>query len=95
MTVWNIFAWLFAGPFYIIFFILRDTWYLFRIFTMHDGCRAYHNKADSFMSDKPSIMVEVNCFNEARNIVINEYHTALKKAKDKDKDKDKDKKDPN
>jgi len=29
----------FAGPFYIVFFILRDMCYMFNILSMHNGCR--------------------------------------------------------
>ena len=35
LKIWNTLAWLFAGPIYIVFFILRDLWYMFRILTMH------------------------------------------------------------
>lgn len=36
----NTLAWMFGGPFYIIFFIFRDMYYLLRIFADLPGCRA-------------------------------------------------------
>ena len=37
MTMWNVFAWFTGGPIYIMFFILRDVWTMFVIFTQHNG----------------------------------------------------------
>ena len=41
LTIWNTVAWMFSGLIFIAFFIARDVYYMFRILTMHDGCRAY------------------------------------------------------
>ena len=39
-TIWNTFAWAVGGLIYIVFFILRDVYYLFRILSFLRGCRA-------------------------------------------------------
>ena len=82
MTIWNTFAWMVAGPIYIVFFILRDTQYLFRIFLMHKGCRAANNIKDELATEQFPIMDEVNCFNEARHIVLEKYREHIKKARE-------------
>jgi hypothetical protein len=38
-TLSNTASWIFIGPMILIFLVLRDVWYMFRILTMHMGCR--------------------------------------------------------
>lgn len=39
MTIWNTVAWIFSGLILLVFLVFRDVYYMFRILTMHEGCR--------------------------------------------------------
>lgn len=47
LTIWHTVAWLFSGPILLVFFVLRDLFYMFKILTMHQGCRAAAKLGDA------------------------------------------------
>ena len=79
MTIWNTVAWIFSGPVILVFFVLRDFWYMFRILTMHMGCRTAAGLQDELPQAEVDDDEEVRCCNEARKIVIRKY-LEVKKA---------------
>ena len=78
LTIWNTVAWMFSGLIFIGFFIIRDLWYMFRILTMHNGCRHAAGLQDELPKQKIDVDEEVRCFNEAREIVITKYYEVRK-----------------
>ena len=74
-----------GGLLYIVFFILRDMYYLFRILSFLRGCRAkFKYKDELVQSDTPKDVLVRN-FNEARNIAI-QFYLDTKKSFSKDMD---------
>lgn len=71
--VWHIVAWLFLGPILLIYFILRDMNYMFRILCEHQGCRIAAGLGDALPQTKIDVSEQVQRFNEARNIAILKY----------------------
>ena len=80
LTLWNTVAWFFAGPFYIVFFIVRDWCYMFRILTWTQGCRQAASLSDELPSKDIDENDEVRCYNEARAIAIAKYFEEKNKA---------------
>ncbi len=70
-TVLNIVFWLFLGIFISFFLALRDTYYLFRIFLYHHGCRFGRFDDNGEVELDPQTRVHV--YNEVREAVINLY----------------------
>ena len=70
LTVWNTVAWVFAGPIYIVIFIISDFYNMFCILLMHEGCRTAQGLQDELPKQEIDINDEVRCYNEAREIAI-------------------------
>ena len=76
----GVFAWLFSGPFFILFWILRDITYFVRILSMHEGCRHALALPDSGDNEKTEPDVLATAFNQAREIVIEKYFERRKEV---------------
>lgn len=55
---------------------------------MHDGCRANSGEVDELQVNEPDTADVVRAYNEARDIVIEKYHDAVKQAKEKSGDQE-------
>lgn len=83
-TIFYTARWIFLGPFYSLFLLLRDFIYFFKILTMLRGCRAAADLADELYTEPIDEDLEVRLYNEAREIVI-EHYFEVKKELDPDR----------
>lgn len=70
LTIWHTAAWLFSGPVLLVFFALRDIYYMFKILRMHQGCREAGGIFDELEVKKIDVNEEVMRYNEARDVAI-------------------------
>ena len=66
-------AWLFSGPIFLVFFVLRDIWYMFYILSKHQGCRKALKIEEVSFGVVRDEADEVQRFNEARIVAIQKY----------------------
>ena len=78
MTIFYTAAWIFIGPLILVYFILSDVGRMFKLMTYHNGCKEAHNLTNDLeakVHDQDDLM---RCFNEARDVVINQYIKLMK-----------------
>ena len=80
-TLFNTAAWIMTGPVFIAFFIMRDVWYLFRLMTMHQGCKVSTGVQDDMLKEEVDLPEETRLYNQAREAVIEEFYDILWRIK--------------
>ena len=78
-TIFYAIRWLFLGPFYLLFILMRDMVLLFRILNILEGCRTHFNLENELEEESEDEDMVVRCFNEARSTAI-DYYLEIKKS---------------
>lgn len=72
-TMFNLAAWIFAGPFFCIFIAGRDVLNLAKIFSMQDGCKAAFGIKDELEIEEVDDKKEIEAYNGTRHTVLEQY----------------------
>ena len=84
LTVGYTMLWIWTGPVFLLFFVLRDVRCMFSILAMTSGCRANFGIKDEILDEDADENEEIRLYNEARAVCMVEYFKIRKSLRSKE-----------